>query len=200
MTYRMLLPVLDHWFTEGAALAGEGVVPCRSGCTACCHGPFDISPADARQVADAVRGLDPDLRAEVEERAAAQVARYAELIPAWSPPWDVTALGEETFDALVDALAALPCPALGHDGACAIYADRPATCRLIGLPLVNEAGDLLANACPIKEQFPGYAALPPVPCDLEQFEADAEAFDDIAMEEGWGVTTIAGAIMRGRTA
>lgn len=51
MTYRALLPILDRWFMTGSAHAGPGVVPCRAGCTACCLGPFDISPADARLVA-----------------------------------------------------------------------------------------------------------------------------------------------------
>lgn len=196
MTYRTLLPVLDEWFTAGTAAVAPVVVPCRSGCNACCHGPFDISPADARLVALAVAALDEATRTAVLDRASAQCARYQQLLPAWGPPWDVAALADEMFDALVEALAELPCPALGTDGACLIYADRPATCRLIGLPIVNEDGDVLGNPCPIKEQFPDYAALLPIPLDLHRFEEAAEGHDDVAMEEGWGVTTIAGAVGR----
>ncbi len=196
MTYRTLLPVLDEWFIESTAAVAPVVVPCHSGCSACCHGPFDISPADARLVALAVAALDETSRTTVRRRAAAQCARYRELLPDWAPPWDVTDLGDDAFDALVEALADLPCPALDASGACLIYADRPATCRLIGLPIVNEDGDVLGNPCPIKEQFPDYAALPPVPLDLHRFEEEAEGHDDVAMDEGWGVTTIAGAISR----
>ncbi len=196
MTYRILLPILDRWFKAGSAQAGPGIVPCRLGCTACCRGPFDISPADARLVARAVAELDEATRAAVRQRAGAQLARYRELIPAWGPPWDVTALEDDTFDELVEALAAFPCPALAEDGGCVIYADRPATCRMIGLPMVNEDGGVLENACPIQGDFPEYAVLEPVPFDLEMFEFEAEACDDLAMDEGWGITTVAGAIGR----
>jgi len=192
--YRTLLPTLDHWFARGLTTAGPGVVPCRAGCTACCFGPFDISPADARLVALAVAHLDEVPRAAVQQRADAQLARYREVLPAWGPPWDVTALGDEAFDELVETLAGLPCPALGDDGACVIYANRPATCRMIGLPMADEDGDVLENACPIQGDFPEYAALAPVPFDLEQFESEAEACDDVAMDAGWGVTTVAGAV------
>lgn len=194
MTYRTLLPILDQWFVTGSTHADPGVVPCRSGCTACCHGPFDISPADARLVARAVVRLDENARVALQQRAETQLARYRALIPAWGPPWDVTDLGDEAFDELVEALAGLPCPALGDDGSCVIYADRPATCRMIGLPMINEDEEILENACPIQGAFPEYAALAPVPFDLEQFESEAEACDDMAMDEGWGVTTVAGAI------
>lgn len=44
--YAQLLARLDQWFAAGRAAGG--VVPCRGGCTACCHGPFDISVADVR--------------------------------------------------------------------------------------------------------------------------------------------------------
>lgn len=194
MKYRTLLPILDQWFAAGATRAGPGVVPCRAGCTACCHGPFDISPADARLVAHAVDRLDADQRTALHQRAEAQLARYREVVPAWGPPWDVAALGDEAFDDLVETLAALPCPALGADGACVIYAHRPATCRMIGLPMVNEDGDILENTCPIQGNFPEYAVLAPVPFDLEQFESEAEACDDGAMDAGWGITTVAGAV------
>ena len=193
MTYRTLLPILDQWFASGSSDAGPGVVPCRSGCSACCHGPFDISPADARLVAQAIARLDEEARVALQQRAGSQLDRYRQLIPEWGPPWDVTDLGDEAFDELVESLAGLPCPALGHDGACVIYADRPATCRMIGLPMVNEDSQILENACPIQGAFPEYAALAPVPFDLGRFESEAEACDDGAMDEGWGITTVAGA-------
>lgn len=194
MTYRTLLPILDDWFRGARAAAGEGVVPCRSGCTACCHGPFDISAADAQVVAAAVAQLDPTAQEAIRDRARAERERYREIVPAWGPPWDVTALGDDAFDAIVDALAALPCPALDPDGHCLIYRDRPATCRLMGLPLVTESGAVVENACPIQEQFPRYAALTPLPISLESFEDAAEGADVVAMEAGWTVTTVAGAI------
>jgi Fe-S-cluster containining protein len=194
--YPDLLATLDAWFREGLAAAGSGVVPCTAGCTACCHGPFDISPADAALVAEGVRQLPPDQRESMLVTARAQVAHYAEMMPEWESPWDVTALGEANFDVVSEALADIPCPALGENGACRIYAHRPATCRLMGLALVTPEGELLENACPIQADFPMYQALPPTPFDLLRFEYEAEEVDEVVLADGWCVTTVAGAVLR----
>ena len=194
--YTNLLAELDAWFSFGIAAAGPGVVPCSAGCTACCHGPFDISPADAALVAEGVRLLPPEQREAMLIAARAQVARYAEVMPGWERPWNVTALGEEQFDVVSEALAELPCPALSESGACRIYSHRPATCRLMGLALVTTEGELLENACPIQADFPGYEALPPTPFDLLRFEYEAEEVDEAVMADGWYVTTVAGVIVR----
>jgi Fe-S-cluster containining protein len=194
LTYRALLGGLDDWFARGVAVAGPGVVPCRRGCSACCHGPFDITPADARLVAEGLAALPSAEREDVAARAAAQLQRCAALLPAWGAPWDVEALADETFDALTEALAREPCPALAPDGACRIHAHRPATCRLTGLGLVTPEGDVLGNECPIRADFPAYAALPPVPFDLGAFECAAEQHDREAAARGFCTTTVAGAI------
>lgn len=190
--YRALLPVLDQWFARGVAAAGPDVVPCRSGCTACCHGPFDISPADAALVAEGLAALPDAVRTGVRERAEAQVARYRELIEGWGPPWDVDGVDEGSFDALCEALRTLPCPALGPEGGCLIYAHRPATCRMTGLAMLTRDDEVLENVCPIQGEFPSYAALPPVPFDLRRFEEMVEEFDLTASEAGWVATTVAG--------
>lgn len=194
--YDILLESLDHWFARGAAAAGPGVVPCRSGCSACCHGPFDISPADAALVAQAMALLPEPIRHEVTDRAAHQLDCYRELIEGWGAPWDVDGLDARAFDALTEVLQELPCPALGAEGECLIYTLRPATCRMIGLPMENREGDQLENACPIKGDFPDYSALPPTPFDLHRFESLAEEFDIVASEAGWVATTVAGVAER----
>lgn len=195
MTYPSLLATLDSWFARGVAAAGPGVVPCREGCSACCHGPFDISPADARLVRSAVDALPEEVAIGIRERAAAQRARYAALVPGWGPPWEVAALSEEAFDALADALAEEPCPALDPArGGCLIHASRPATCRLTGLGLRTREGDVIDNVCPIQDEFPAYAALAPTLFDLLRFEDAAEREDQLASDAGWVATTVAGAI------
>ncbi len=148
-----------------------GVFPCRSGCTACCEGPFDISVADAAMVALAVRRLEPTVRAGVVARAEVQVASMNRLEPSWKAPYDVAAIGEARFDQLTDDLAREPCPALDDQGACTIYEHRPFVCRVMGLGMVIESGDVIENGCPIQDQFPAYAALPAEPFPLEEFEA-----------------------------
>ena len=197
MPYHDLLTTLDAWFATGAQAAGPGVVPCRSGCTACCHGPFDISAADAREVALAVEALPPEVAVGVRERATAQLRAGNEASPQWQAPWRPTDAGEDAFDAMCDALATSPCPALDPaSGACLIHEHRPATCRLTGLALRTPEGDLLENICPIQAEFPDYLVLAATPFDLMRFELAAAEQDLESMDQGWHSTTVAGAIER----
>ena len=169
--YRTLLERLDRWFAERAA-ANPGVIPCQGGCSACCHGPFDVSVADLELVLEGMRGLDPAARAAVRARAGALLGRMRALAPDWAPPYDVADLGDDRFDALCEALATEPCPLLDDAGRCRVYEHRPFVCRLIGLGVRTPAGREIGNACPIQREFPVYAALPPQPFDLEALEAD----------------------------
>jgi Fe-S-cluster containining protein len=167
--YQRLLEQLNDWFDRGRLAAG-GVVPCRGGCSACCHGPFDISVADAELIETAVSRLPDAVRTEVVGRAGDLLAKMRALEPEWPAPYAVDALGEARFDRLTEALAAEPCPLLDRAGGCRIYADRPLVCRMIGLGMRTPAGRDIENACPIQDRFPGYADLEPVPFDLESFE------------------------------
>ena len=171
--YRELLQRLDRWMDD-ARRRMPGVVPCRPGCSACCHGPFDVTVADAELIREAVRALPPMERRGAVERARRLLEAIRTLEPDWAPPYEVAVLGEVRFDALTDALAAAPCPLLDEAGGCLIYDSRPLVCRLIGLPLLAAAGRVIENACPIQERFPAYAALAPQPFALEEFEAAEE--------------------------
>lgn len=173
LRYRALLETLDHW-AAGAHIRHPGVIPCTIGCTACCYGPFDISVADALLLQQTVIDLPADARDRLRDRAAGAAARQQALAPDWAAPHDVRSLGEARFDALCDALAADPCPCL-EDGACVVYEGRPAVCRMMGLGLESMDARTLPNACPIQDQFPDYAALPPQRFDLATFEATEEA-------------------------
>jgi Fe-S-cluster containining protein len=168
-TYRALLARLDRWFAEARERAG-GAVPCRGGCAACCHGPFDISVADALLLRRTVDALPAPERAAVEAAAARQLARVAELEPNWHAPHEIAAIGDERFDRIAEALADEPCPLLDPAGRCRVYDDRPLICRLMGLGMRTPAGRVIENACPIAADFPAYAALAPAPFDLEAFE------------------------------
>jgi Fe-S-cluster containining protein len=185
--YRTLLQRLDVWFTEALAKHGE-VIPCRAGCTACCHGPFDISPADAELLREGVAALPPKARAEIRVRGELLLTRMQELAPEWRAPWDLDDLGEAGFDQIAEALADTPCPMLGDDGRCQVYEHRPLVCRLIGLPMLTDLGETLENACPIQEQFPGYPELLGVPFAYESFAAEEMA---ILAETPGHETTIA---------
>jgi Fe-S-cluster containining protein len=201
--YPELLARLDQW-QDDVRNRFPGVVPCRAGCTACCHGPFDISSADALLVGEAVGALPASLRDAVRERARTQLERMTAQDPAFRNPWDVAALGEDRFDALVEARAADPCPALDEGGRCLIYEARPMICRIMGLGIRTGAGELLENACPIQEEFPAYRDLPPQAFDLAGWDAEEARILPLAARRLLGATgratyetTIAGAVQLG---
>ena len=201
--YPALLSRIDEW-QHNVRERFPGVVPCRAGCAACCHGPFDISVADALVVRNAVTALPQGARDAVRERARAQVRRMAEAEPSFRFPWDVSRLGEARFDALVEAEAEVACPALGGSGECLIYLNRPMVCRQIGLGMRTGAGAVLENACPIQDEFPEYRALPPQAFDLDGWEREETIALRFAAERllagGADIgyeTTIAGAALLG---
>lgn len=201
--YRALLEGLDAWFEQGRRAAPIDI-PCRGGCTACCHGPFDISVADAELVGDAVMRLPAADHEAVVSRAATLLDRMRSIEPGWEPPYEVAAIGDDRFDRISETLAGEPCPLLDEGGRCRIYADRPLVCRLIGLGMVTPAGRMIENACPIQDRFPGYAELPPTPFDLEAFEEGEIACLRAAAERRFGdaerwefETTIAAVVVRG---
>jgi Fe-S-cluster containining protein len=198
--YRALLDRLDRWFE--AAREATGVIPCRAGCSACCHGPFDVTVADVELLREGIVALAPPDRAEVVAQAGALLSAMTMLEPGWAPPYAVADLGEERFDALIERFAEVPCPLLDDDGGCRIYRHRPLVCRLIGLGMITPTDRLIENACPIQDQFPAYAALPPEPFELESLEleevecqrAAARRLFGNAGREGYE-TTIAAAIV-----
>lgn len=180
--YHVVLERLDRWFEE-IARRHPGVIPCRAGCSACCHGPFDISAADTLLLREGLATLSPADREVVRSRGEELLSRMRALAPAWGPPWDLAQLGEDRFDGLVEALAETPCPLLDDQGACRLYAWRPLVCRLIGLPMMTAEGEILENACPIQEQFPEYALLDPQLFDLGALqEAEIRSNEEAAAE------------------
>lgn len=172
LRYRETLERLDRWFAD-TAQRHPGVIPCRAGCSACCHGPFDISAADTLLLREGIESLSPADRESVSVKGEALLAQIRKQAPEWKPPYDIAGLGEERFDGIVESLAEVPCPMLDERGSCMVYQYRPLVCRLIGLPMMTAEGELLENACPIQEQFPDYALLDPQLFDFGSLQ-DAE--------------------------
>lgn len=199
--YLPLLERLDAWQRK-VDQSHPNLIPCRSGCSACCHGPFDISAADVATLADGFRLLDSETRAAVVAASRAQIGRVQAIEPNWQAPFDIAAIGEARFDKVSDSLATLPCPMLATDQRCLVYRHRPMVCRVIGIGLETESGEVIENACPIQGDYPAYAALAPQAFPLEAWEAEEEEEKTAAAIVLFGdagragyETTIAGAVM-----
>lgn len=139
-----LVQIMDAALAEAKRVAGPHLA-CRLGCTQCCHGPFRINALDAARLRagmEALRGSDPALAGEVEQRARAWIEEFAAAFPG-DPETGVLGNSEaeqERFEELADDAA---CPALDPlTGRCDVYAWRPMTCRVFGPPVRQESGAL----------------------------------------------------------
>ena len=108
-------------------------VTCRVGCSDCCYALFDLSLVEALYISSRVRAAfdAPTLKALMEEanRADRQVYRlkrdaYRDL------------QNGRNEREILEKMAAqrLRCPLLNAQERCDLYADRPITCRLYGIP------------------------------------------------------------------
>jgi Fe-S-cluster containining protein len=189
--YRESLEQIDQWFNL-VVQQNPGVIACHRGCSACCHGPFDISLADHLLVQEGFLALASSDQATVLERARAQVHQMLVHEPDWDLATGIGGLGEDRFDRVSDLMSQEPCPLLDDTGRCRIYDHRPLVCRMMGLGIVTPMDRLIENACPILDQFPLYSALPAQPFDLETFEAAEMAYNEAAAVELVGTPGMAG--------
>lgn len=136
--YLELLRQADAWYRSVKERFPEKV-PCGRGCRECCLGLFDITLADADLLREGLARLDAATRRDIESRAAALLARLREIRPDLGE--DLDDLSEDEIDALCDALGPVECPVLGQEGECRLYAHRPLTCRLSGVPVVDLSGE-----------------------------------------------------------
>ncbi len=106
----------DAWI---ALLAARSPFTCARGCSACCHdNPHGVAGVESLRLR---RRLRYDGRLDALEPAIQDAAR------AWAAA--VRAEGGELAMRHQRALHR-PCPLLGPDGACTVYADRPVACRM----------------------------------------------------------------------
>lgn len=138
--YRRLLDRVDAWY-RGVKEKHPDQVPCSKGCRDCCLGLFDVSLADGDLLREGLAAVDEATRTDIRARAAAVVARLREIYPdlddtldGWDP---------DDVDDLCDALGDVECPVLGPGGECRLYAWRPMTCRMSGVPVVDVTGETI---------------------------------------------------------
>jgi len=145
-SYRRLLREVDRWFTVVQEANRENMA-CRRGCTFCCHGLFDVSLADALEVAAGLRTLSRADRREVGHRSAPIQRHLARELPHTLPPFLFDSLTDEQIDGLVERAGSPVCPLLDGNGECRIYEHRPLACRLEGVPMVDCKDGLFGDWC-----------------------------------------------------
>ena len=137
--YRQLLGEIDTWFSTCLQVGGSSL-SCRGGCSACCRALFDISLLDAWLLKDAFAELTLDVQRQVVNRCQPRLSELRGRWPALSHPYLLNTLPEEEWLAMPEE-DQTPCPLLDESGYCLVYAARPMTCRLHGLPNVDIGGE-----------------------------------------------------------
>jgi len=135
----------DEWFKNiRKQYASE--MECGKGCTACCHGLFDISLADAADVARGFQKLPDGVQQWIRSKAVNLHDVIRRVTASLSEP---TLFDEDDprIDQAVEAVNNPPCPCLGDAGECLIYEDRPLACRLEGVPMVDVNDGLFGDWC-----------------------------------------------------
>jgi len=148
---RRLFQHAEGWFQRGRAALLESL-PCRQGCTRCCYGAFAITLLDQLELQQGLQALSPPIQDNIRARAQSQMKTMEEAFPRLHQSPYVDEWKEGELDGLVTRFSELPCPALDSDGRCLVYAYRPLTCRMMGLPV--ESAGVAHGACEVQTFVP----------------------------------------------
>ena len=141
-SYRRLLASVDSWFA-GCMSSAASQIACRSGCSECCRGLFDITLLDAWYLQRGFELLPAEQRDRLREEAFRRLSRIQRLWPEFSHPYLLNLRPEEEWEELMPDDDEMPCILLDDSGCCLLYDYRPMTCRLHGLPLVDISGEVM---------------------------------------------------------
>lgn len=140
--YSNLLSQIDKWF--GRCMASfPNDISCTKGCCECCRSLFDITLLDAVFLKSGFDKLPEEIRNRVTERSKGRLQELRLKWPELSLPFLLNHRPEEEWQQLMPDDDETPCVLLGEDGFCLVYDNRPMTCRLHGLPLIDPDGDIL---------------------------------------------------------
>jgi Fe-S-cluster containining protein len=140
-SYGDLLSSVDRWFARSVAVAGKNIA-CGPGCSSCCRGLFDITLLDAFFLKQGFDTLPAHVRQPILVKAEKRCALLRAVWLDFAPPYILNVRPEEEWEELMPDEDETPCPLLGKDGGCLVYDNRPMTCRLHGIPLVDLSGEI----------------------------------------------------------
>lgn len=107
------------------AQAHPAEVTCAPGCDDCCHAVFDLTPMEALAIGRAFAALPREARRAARRRGDKAAKAFDQLV----------ARAAKSDDRLAEySRARIACPLL-EGGRCLLYAHRPITCRLYGVPV-----------------------------------------------------------------
>ncbi|MBW4056238.1 MAG: YkgJ family cysteine cluster protein [Proteobacteria bacterium] len=140
--YGLLLGEVDAWFRQCLELHPE-LIACQHGCSECCRGLFDITLLDALYLRRGFDKLPERQKTEIAQAATQRLELLARVNPEFSEPWLLNGIPESDWDALMPEDDDTPCLLLSKTGGCLVYEYRPMTCRLNGIPLIDDSGEEL---------------------------------------------------------
>ncbi len=151
--YRRMYGEVDEWFTA-CLQAGEGILACKAGCSSCCRGLFDITLLDAWLLKDAFLALPEEIQKQVIKRCQPRLVELRKRWPELKNPYLLNALPEAEWSEMPED-DQTPCSLLDENGFCLVYASRPLTCRLHGLPNIDLSGeDFEGTVCTLHPDDP----------------------------------------------
>ena len=131
--YEVFVKQLDGVF-DSVRQQYSDCVKCKLECADCCHALFDLSLVEALYInskfLDSVVG---EKKSEILESANTSDRQIYQLK---RKAFKAVASGEKSAEQVLLEMAAerIRCPLLNNDNQCDLYASRPVTCRLYGIP------------------------------------------------------------------
>ena len=130
--YRALVKQVDAVFQKVQA-EYEACVTCKMGCSDCCHALFDLTLIEALYLKDQ---FDAVFKGDAREGIVARADRSDRQVHQLKRRAQKEYQQGKPEEQILEEMAAqrVRCPLLDDENQCALYADRPITCRLYGIP------------------------------------------------------------------
>ena len=171
--YGNLLQEVDGWF-ESCLSRHSDEITCHHGCSECCRGLFDITLLDALYLKRGFDQLPASVQLAVRVQAAGRLDALTRQWPDFIRPWTLNHIPEAQWDAMMPEDDETPCPLLSEQGTCLVYAYRPMTCRLNGIPMIDTSGE---------ELFDEWCSLNFLGSDPIGFEDIRHSFNELFTQE-----------------